>query len=98
MKLMRIFTLAFIAASIGGGIYIAKPQSLRPHPKEVHLSIHARPDQVRSDFHHEPRWFKSEDGQYRKRPDELWIFHARRQTDYICVHSSGFTRLSAPCG
>src|SRR5206468_267288 len=37
MKLMRIITIAIIAASIGGGIYIAKPQSLRPHPKEVHL-------------------------------------------------------------
>ena len=37
MKLMRIITIAIIAASVGGGIYIAKPQSLRPHPKEVHL-------------------------------------------------------------
>src|SRR2546427_57942 len=37
MKLMRIITIAIIAASIRGGIYIAKPQSLRPHPKEVHL-------------------------------------------------------------
>src|SRR5437773_10919957 len=37
MKPMRIITIAIIAASIGGGIYIAKPQSLRPHPKEVHL-------------------------------------------------------------
>src|SRR2546422_8329355 len=37
MRLTRIITIAIIAASIGGGIYLAKPQSLRPHPKEVHL-------------------------------------------------------------
>jgi len=113
MKLMRIITIAIIAAGIGGGIYIAKPQSLRPHPKEVHLR-NIRQLTFGGD-NAEAYW--SLDGQkiifqstrdqikcdqiftmYRKRPDELWIFHARRQTDYLCVHSSGFARLSAPCG
>src|SRR2546429_433256 len=37
MNLTRIITIAIIAACVGGGIYVAKPQTLRPHPKEVHL-------------------------------------------------------------
>src|SRR3989440_3262073 len=37
MKLTRIITIAIIEAFVGAGVYIAKPQTLRPHPKEVHL-------------------------------------------------------------
>src|SRR5438128_12403723 len=37
MKLTRIVTASWIAASLAGGIYIASPQTIRPHPKEVHL-------------------------------------------------------------
>ena len=34
---MRIVSAAFIALSIMGGVYIARPQTIRPHAKEVHL-------------------------------------------------------------
>lgn len=37
MKLTRILTTALIAASVMGGIYVARPQTIQPHPKEVHL-------------------------------------------------------------
>ena len=37
MKLLRIIPIALIAACVGGGIYIARPQTIHPHPKEVHL-------------------------------------------------------------
>jgi hypothetical protein len=37
MKLTRILTIALIAASLMGGIYVARPQTIQPHPKEVHL-------------------------------------------------------------
>ncbi len=37
MKLTRILTLALITLSLAGGIYVARPQTIRPHPKEVHL-------------------------------------------------------------
>ena len=37
MKLSRIIPMALLAAFVAGGIYIAMPQTIRPHPKEVHL-------------------------------------------------------------
>lgn len=39
MKLTRILTvaLAAAAAALMGGIYAARPQTIQPHPKEVHL-------------------------------------------------------------
>jgi TolB protein len=39
MKLTRILTiaLAVAAAALMGGIYAARPQTIQPHPKEVHL-------------------------------------------------------------
>jgi len=37
MKFTRIITIAMIAASVAGGVYVAMPQAIRPHPKEVHL-------------------------------------------------------------
>ena len=37
MKLTRIVTASWIAASLAGGIYIARPQTIQPHSKEVHL-------------------------------------------------------------
>ena len=37
MKLTRLITIAIILAFVGAGIYVAMPQTLRPHPKEVHL-------------------------------------------------------------
>src|SRR6266705_5766063 len=37
MKLTRILAFALIALSLAGGIYVARPQTIRPHPKEVHL-------------------------------------------------------------
>jgi len=37
MKLIRIVTIAMIAACVAAGIYVAKPQTIRPHTKEVHL-------------------------------------------------------------
>jgi TolB protein len=37
MSFTRILTAVFVALSVMGGIYIARPQSIRPHPKEVHL-------------------------------------------------------------
>jgi hypothetical protein len=37
MKVTRILTIAFAAASIMGGIYAARPQTIQPHTKEVHL-------------------------------------------------------------
>jgi TolB protein len=39
MKLTRILTIALAAAAAAlmGGIYAARPQTIQPHPKEVHL-------------------------------------------------------------
>jgi TolB protein len=39
MKLTRIHTIALAAAAAAlmGGIYAARPQTIQPHPKEVHL-------------------------------------------------------------
>jgi Tol biopolymer transport system component len=37
MKFMRIVAAAFVLASLIGGVYIARPQNIRPHSKEVHL-------------------------------------------------------------
>jgi Tol biopolymer transport system component len=39
MKVTRILTIALAAAAAGlmGGIYAARPQTIQPHPKEVHL-------------------------------------------------------------
>src|SRR6516162_5987875 len=37
ISLTRILTLGLIAAAVTGGIYVARPQNIRPHPKEVHL-------------------------------------------------------------
>jgi TolB protein len=33
----RILTIALIVAAVTGGIYAARPQTIQPHPKEVHL-------------------------------------------------------------
>jgi len=33
----RILTVALVAAAVTGGIYVARPQTIQPHPKEVHL-------------------------------------------------------------
>jgi len=33
----RILTIALIAAAVTGGIYVSRPQTIQPHPKEVHL-------------------------------------------------------------
>ncbi len=37
MKLTRIGAIALITASALGGAYVARPQTVRPHPKETHL-------------------------------------------------------------
>ena len=37
MNFTRILSAAFIAVSVTAGAYIARPQSVRPHAKEVHL-------------------------------------------------------------
>ena len=37
MKLTRILALAAMAASLVGGAYVARPQTIQPHPKEVRL-------------------------------------------------------------
>src|SRR3954468_2079497 len=37
MKLSRILTIVLVAASLTGGIYVARPQTIQPHPKEGHL-------------------------------------------------------------
>ena len=37
MKLTRILTIILVAISLAGGIYAARPQTIQPHPKEVHL-------------------------------------------------------------
>jgi TolB protein len=37
MRLMRILLAAVFAALVMAGIYIARPQTIQPHPKEVHL-------------------------------------------------------------
>jgi TolB protein len=37
MKLTHILTIALIAAALTGGIYVARPQTIKPNPKEVHL-------------------------------------------------------------
>ena len=37
MSFRSILTAVFAALSVMGGIYIARPQNIRPHPKEVHL-------------------------------------------------------------
>src|SRR5215468_5132060 len=37
MRFTRIFLAALFAALVMAGIYIARPQTIRPHPKEVHL-------------------------------------------------------------
>ena len=37
MKLTRILTTAVVTVSVAAGMYVAMPQTIRPHPKEVHL-------------------------------------------------------------
>jgi len=37
MKLTHVLTIALMSASIAGGIYVARPQTIQPHAKEVHL-------------------------------------------------------------
>ena len=37
MNFTRILTTAVAAATIMGGVYIARPQTIQPHPKETHL-------------------------------------------------------------
>src|SRR3989442_11666942 len=37
MQWTRILTLALVAATLMGGIYVARPQTIPPHAKEVHL-------------------------------------------------------------
>src|SRR5215467_540110 len=37
MRFTRIFLAALFAALVMAGIYIARPQAIQPHPKEVHL-------------------------------------------------------------
>jgi TolB protein len=37
MKLIRIVPFALVAACVAGGVYIARPQTIRPHAKETHL-------------------------------------------------------------
>jgi Tol biopolymer transport system component len=37
MRFTRIFLAALFAALVMAGIYIARPQTIQPHPKEVHL-------------------------------------------------------------
>ena len=37
MRLTRILTAALFAALVMAGIYVARPQKIQPHPKEVHL-------------------------------------------------------------
>ena len=37
MKITRIITIGLIAGCVMGGIYVAKPQTLKPHPKETHI-------------------------------------------------------------
>jgi TolB protein len=37
MRLTRIVIPAFLTAFVMAGIYVARPQSIQPHPKEVHM-------------------------------------------------------------
>ena len=37
MSFTRILAAAFVGLSLMGGIYIARPQGIKPNPKEVHL-------------------------------------------------------------
>jgi TolB protein len=37
ISMNRLLTIAFAAAAITGGIYVARPQTIQPHPGEVHL-------------------------------------------------------------
>src|SRR5262247_2041568 len=37
MRLTRIVIPALLTASVIAGIYVARPQSIQPHPKEVHI-------------------------------------------------------------
>jgi len=37
MRLTRILAAALFAAFVMAGIYVARPQAIQPHPKEVHL-------------------------------------------------------------
>jgi Tol biopolymer transport system component len=37
MKITRIISIGMIAGCVMGGIYVAMPQTLKPHPKETHL-------------------------------------------------------------
>src|SRR4030095_13978509 len=37
MNFTRILTAAFITASVAGGIYVARPQTIKPNAKETHL-------------------------------------------------------------
>jgi TolB protein len=37
MRLTRILSAALFAALVMAGIYVARPQTIQPHPKEVHL-------------------------------------------------------------
>ena len=37
MRLTRIFIAVALIAFVMGGIYVARPQTIQPHPKEVHL-------------------------------------------------------------
>src|SRR5215813_11132187 len=37
MRLTRILLAALFAALVMAGIYVARPQTIQPHPKEVHL-------------------------------------------------------------
>jgi TolB protein len=37
MRLTRILVAALFAAFVMAGIYVARPQTIQPHPKEVHL-------------------------------------------------------------
>jgi hypothetical protein len=37
MKITRIITIGMIAGCVMGGIYVAMPQTIKPHPRETHL-------------------------------------------------------------
>src|SRR5215470_4181864 len=37
MKITRFVTIGLIAGCVMGGMYVAMPQTLKPHPKETHL-------------------------------------------------------------
>jgi Tol biopolymer transport system component len=37
MNFTRAVTAAFMALSVMGGIYVARPQTIQPHSKETHL-------------------------------------------------------------